>query len=574
MSQHPSFDQLSPILGRLGLPPLVGIRRLDSGGAVERHLLSFEGAQADLVLSRELWNTGFEPLEHEAAAVTVLMMERVPCAQGLQILPAGTLDLPASIASIPPATGAPSVGVVLRTLGEVVNALTEVFLPTHGTRAESGTFVPRRDGWRAEWLAYTEAQLAGLRGLGMAELLVVQQLHRRVHEGIDSLPDAPMSSLVHFGLRPGELAFDSAGRWVGLGGLQHSLAGHGLATWAPLIGSLSGEHLAATMRGAGVSESSLDTAALGVYAATHALVALRDSGQRMRHRPGWRSTRGLERALELAAAASEPGYISARLQRAAAGIPAEAGRSERRGSVSIRALWALGTSPPPPSNRAVYLLSALGCEQLGDGGEAPVVSHFRKVGHLFLDGLDLPRSPALGSGPAAGWREELVGTLRRAGGGGPGVAIGLAAAVFAALDAWADSVPAPCVEGLRTQLHGLIHHERVRRAGGSLDPVQRVLHGLIGHDAALELGLDELAMVWSRQVVESVDVIESGGQGTASKEAFEALLPEFVGDFAYPDSGRLVPAALAATRRLSEAGVLPVRPAQALRVCRSQIRAL
>ena len=134
----PSLPELRAIVRSLGLPALRGIQHIDRQWSVERHRLSFEGGQQEVILARQLWHTGLRPLDAEAAAIRALIAEDFPAASGMQLLPDGAMDRPATLRVHTPGspnTHGPS---ALSMYGDSIARLFDIPLPQWGTRAGQG----------------------------------------------------------------------------------------------------------------------------------------------------------------------------------------------------------------------------------------------------------------------------------------------------------------------------------------------------------------------------------------------------------------------------------------------------
>jgi hypothetical protein len=93
----PPLSRLEPVLRSLGLPELTGLDDLGSRGALAYHRLRFAGSQCDLVLARQLWDTGDDPFQRALAAHGVLAAEEMATVSGFRVLPPGSLDRPAAL---------------------------------------------------------------------------------------------------------------------------------------------------------------------------------------------------------------------------------------------------------------------------------------------------------------------------------------------------------------------------------------------------------------------------------------------------------------------------------------------
>ena len=116
-------------------------------------------------------------------------------------------------------------------------------------------------------------------------------------------------------------------------------------------------------------------------------------------------------------------------------------------------------------------------------------------------------------------------------------------------------------------VQSLLTHERSRRNGAGLQAHQRVLHGLIGWDAARTLGLSDIAETWKLQLFDALDVLDQAQEPNAEKQTIRDFLPVLTRKLRYLGDGVLVLPAVAAALRLEENDLLEVQPALLLRTC-------
>lgn len=574
------MDRLALATAQLGLPPLEGVRHIDTSGALDRWVLAFQGEQADLFLTRVLWSTGRDPLQCSIAALKILETEDLPVASGMRIFPDGAMDHPTAIETAPPGVSsrllvqrAPeAIQHILSALGRTMAQLEELYQVRFGTRGDGGQFAPTRATWRDEWRGLAEIQLVGAQAAGLGDLGVATRLWAAIDEGIAGLPASVVSTVVHFGLRPASLRFavDADGpRVVQVGELGESLAGDPLAAWAPMLCRFGGADLSEVFDGYGrerIPELLEDdtVAKIQLYARTRALGLLRDAAQRAREQPSDDAARAIEKAVHLCERAASDTWardlLQAGLDKSSTGssfVPeSPADRIERRVIIGLAA------GPTPPSDRAPHLIGALAASDLArltDGENAQV---FLNRGSMFVDAARMPSAvlPALPISDRAAWRSALIEVAReQCTGAGPALGIGLLAAGLHVVDRLGDQVSSRSLRGLEALVLASFAKEAALRTSSGLEARDRVSHGVIGQDAALRLGLTELADAWQNQLLDALDVLSVAKvrpRRGSSVASMEQLLPVLTRPTNYAGRALLMLPMAAAVHRLGGQGLL------------------
>ena len=576
----PKMDRLAAATTQMGLPPLMGIRHLETSGPIDRWGLGFEGPQQDLMLTRILWSPGRDPLHCALAAIKALEAEDLPVPTGMQIFPDGLMDHPTSL--VPAPAGVPSKQLVRRApaamphvlaaMGRVVAELSQLYQVRFGVRGDAGQFAPTRATWSDEWRGLAEVQLVGAQAAGLGDLGVCTRLWDALEATIPGLPATVTSTVVHFGLRPASLHFhvsNEGPRLSRIGEWGDALAGDPLAAWAPLLCRMGGTEMAIVLEAFGAEQArawldddSIDR--IQVYARTRALSHLRDAAQRARFQPSDDAAKAMERAVALCERALSDTWardvFEAGLNKTSTGatFPAESNADR----IDRRVLLGLAAGPPPMSDRAPYLLAALAAADLGRLTEGPNATHFEGLGDRFIRGANLPSEvlPALPIADRAAWRQTLVSVAaEQCEQAGPGMALALLANGLQVLDRLDDQVSSRSLRGLEAVVLATLAREAPRRSSAGLEARHRIVHGVVGQDAALRLGMDDLAARYNDQVVDALDVLAVAtkppreGDGNPS---MEDLLPMLTRPIVYAGERLLALPFAAAVHRLGEQGLL------------------
>lgn len=590
--EFPEISKLRSALIGEGLPSLQSISFFRQRGPVRIHRLSFEGNQVDLFLKRMSWHSHVSPFQNEFAAIQALQGADLPCPQGYRILPFNVLPEEATLCKVP--NGIPGhvliqqstdyIPPVLRFVGKVMSTLRAHPVGRAGTRGDCGRFVPLRGKWKDEWRALAEAEVLAVRRLGYGNLPVCQQLWARIEEALEALSDDITPALVHCGLGPKDLFFTGQGTKVRLTSVEEwgrSMVGDPLVEWASLMWINPGM-LRHVFNGYGVEQARelLTKEAiqrLDLYAATSALSMLREAGERMTYLPSPKACLKLSQALNACKESLEPGRVQAHLDQALSG--SETGTpvvSSNLDPVDIlyRGVGhALGVVPTPTCDRIPYLLSAISCGDLAGVSKDATAQSFLATGHRFLGSANL-RGRVLDETPIDNheeWQQGLVaqvGTMCQ--GGGPALSAALLAAGLRVKNALNHQIPDRSLRGFESLVGAMLAAEAPRREGaGALQAKDQIVHGILGKDAAISLGLDGLAQSWSEQIADGIDVV-SIGQSPILEESppdIDSLLPIFAKPMMFAGRGMFFFPFASALYRLSKAGLLKEPPSRIVAMC-------
>ena len=123
----------------------------------------------------------------------------------------------------------------------------------------------------------------------------------------------------------------------------------------------------------------------------------------------------------------------------------------------------------------------------------------------------------------------------------------------------------PCHRAFQTLVYGLLPVEGEQRSSGGLRPHLRLVHGLLGLDAADRLGL--ATEPWSAQIDDALDVLQIDPSEHLGHTTYAELLPVLTRSADFRGDGGLVLPALAAASRLSTDGILNHPPELVVRAC-------
>jgi hypothetical protein len=578
----PNVERLAAATTKLGLSPLSGVRHAHAKGPVDTWVLTFDGQPRTLLLQQILWDTDRDLLRAEAAARAVLNDAELGLTGGMQILPDGTLPKPSAL--VPPPAGRPGKALfeqlplaakpILQELGHLLARLEEVFVLRHGTRGNMNRFTPLRAMWSEEWRALAESVWLTLQSSCVADTAVAKDVWHALHANLQVIPDEVTPALVHLGLRPSSLRFNTSNAGLQLasvGDLGDCVAGDALAGWAPLLCRLNAPQLALVVEAYGAEQARelLEPATVGriqAYARTKALWQLRDAAQRCTQQPGPAAAQAVERALAVCHACRSDDWASGQLRAALDKTSQSPQRSTLSdgGRLEHRSLMALACGPVLPSDRAPYILSVLACAQLAEATDEDHATAFLKKGEMFLRTANLPRTirQAMPIENRATWRQRLAETaVEQCTQCGPATGLAL---VTAALDVAArldTNIGAPCLRGLEALAWATWSAEAPLRGSSALNVHERLVHGILGLDAALRLGRPELAEAWKAQLEDAVDVLELGQlPAEIEKATVTSLLPLLTRPLNYTGRRMLMLPMAAAMLRLEREGQLPREP--------------
>lgn len=384
--------------------------------------------QVDLMLRRVAAPPGYDTLENERAALTVLRHAGiVPVVERFDILPPGLIEGRAALTSFLRGVSGGELLAdddrgprIAQRIGEVVAALEDHAVATWGRPGEDARFAGTADSWREGWRSYAAWWAGRARAGGVDPDGLIERLERALDELLPELDAVDHFAIVHNDLHPSNLLFDREAPGLPLVGVvdwESAMAGDPLAEWALFLDLDSGELLGHVVRGYGRERAAAlrganAAARLRAYWLTRALARLGFAASALfRGDGGRRRAHAIELARHYAHAALAPGGVQQRLEAAlaasagwqAVGIyqPAEPRILLRRSLESLR------HAPVPDGSRLGVWSAAMACALIANRVEGSLARRWLAVGDRALDAIndqDTPHERALTVTP-----EELAG---------------------------------------------------------------------------------------------------------------------------------------------------------------------
>ena len=211
----PAF--FAPVMQSVGMPPPKEVTQLAPAWVHANYRLTFEEDSGldEVMVRRLLHSPGYDTLQNEMAALTLVSTLDLPVVRKYRLAPRGTLPWPAALSQILPGVHGMRVmrrhpemaPAICRRVGQLMRTLADFPLGHFGTRADTGRFVPRRATWPEEWAAVTGEWLAMCRGRGTDLGELTNRLAALIDERGAALAKVGEFALVHGDLHPSNLLF-------------------------------------------------------------------------------------------------------------------------------------------------------------------------------------------------------------------------------------------------------------------------------------------------------------------------------------------------------------------------------
>jgi len=242
----PTPSDLAPALATIGLPQPKSVTLLGEPWTSAHFQLQFgeKSGLPDIALRCVLFWNGTQPLQTEFAALQrAQVIDGLPVAEQLRILPAQHLPWPASVQPFLPGRSgrdlivenAAYVAPVSDALGQVLSCLESATSEHFGTRIDAGRFSPTRATWSAEWRAIVGHFKARVSTAGSPLQPLFNELMAQLYDALDALDTVTEYSLVHADLHPGNLLFEGPPEALQLTGLidwESAMLGDPMVDWA------------------------------------------------------------------------------------------------------------------------------------------------------------------------------------------------------------------------------------------------------------------------------------------------------------------------------------------------------